>query len=68
MDSDNPYSFYAESFRKLFEEGINLLDTADIYGGDGASETLMGKALKGKRHQVVLATKFAGQMGDGPIE
>ena len=52
---------------QAIEEGINLLDTADIYGGDGASETLMGKALKGKRHQIVLATKFAGQMGDGPM-
>jgi aryl-alcohol dehydrogenase-like predicted oxidoreductase len=39
--------------------GITFLDTADMYGGEpGLSETLMGEALKGKRDQVVLATKF----------
>ena len=38
--------------------GVTLLDTADIYGGGGLSETLMGIALKGKRDRVVLATKF----------
>lgn len=39
--------------------GITLLDTADIYGKTpGLSETLMGVALKGKRDEVVLATKF----------
>ncbi len=49
------------------DEGINLLDTADVYGGRGASEELMGTALKGKRQQVVLATKFASPMGEGPM-
>lgn len=38
--------------------GVTLLDTADIYGGKGLSETMMGIALKGKRDNVVLATKF----------
>ena len=52
---------------QAIDEGINLFDTADIYGGAGASEDLMGKALKGKRQQVVLATKFAGPMGEGPM-
>ena len=37
--------------------GITLLDTADVYGGT-KSETFLGKALQGKRHKVVLATKF----------
>jgi len=37
--------------------GINFLDTADMYGV-GANEELVGKALKGKRDQVMLATKF----------
>ena len=49
------------------DEGINLFDTADVYGGRGASEELMGTALKGKRHEVVLATKFASPMGEGPM-
>lgn len=41
------------------EAGVTFLDTADMYGGDpGQSETLMGEALRGRRDQVVLATKF----------
>jgi aryl-alcohol dehydrogenase-like predicted oxidoreductase len=41
------------------EAGVTFLDTADMYGGDpGQSETLMGEALKGRRDQVTLATKF----------
>ncbi len=57
----------AAVLNQAIDEGINLFDTADIYGGAGASEELMGKALEGKRHQVVLATKFAGPMGEGPM-
>jgi aryl-alcohol dehydrogenase-like predicted oxidoreductase len=51
------------------EAGITLLDTADIYGGErGLSETLMGHALKGKRDNIVLATKFGMDMqgANGP--
>src|SRR5918995_174330 len=41
------------------DAGVTFLDTADMYGKDpGLSETLMGEALKGRRDQVVLATKF----------
>ncbi|MFD3547285.1 aldo/keto reductase [Streptomyces sp. NPDC058655] len=40
------------------DAGITLLDTADIYGGRGGSEEHLGRALKGRRDQVVLATKF----------
>ena len=47
------------------EHGVTFFDTADVYGGAGKSEEMIGLALKGKRHQVVLATKFAMQMG-GP--
>jgi aryl-alcohol dehydrogenase-like predicted oxidoreductase len=39
------------------DAGINFLDTADIYGGT-KSETFLGEVLKGRREQVVLATKF----------
>ena len=47
--------------------GINFLDTADIYGGGGGSEELLGQVLKGRRDQVVLATKFGMDMGEkGP--
>ena len=42
--------------------GINFFDTADIYGGAGASERLMGEALRGRREEYALATKFGMQM------
>jgi aryl-alcohol dehydrogenase-like predicted oxidoreductase len=48
------------------EHGVTFMDTADVYGGRGKSEEMMGVALKGKRDKVVLATKFASPMGDGP--
>lgn len=50
---------------RAIDEGINFLDTADVYG-KGASETIVGKALKDKRDDVFLATKVHGQMGDKP--
>jgi len=40
------------------DHGVVFLDTADIYGGQGVSESLMGEALQGRRDRVVLATKF----------
>lgn len=50
------------------DAGINFLDTADIYGTRGASETIIGNALAGGlRDQVVIGTKFAGAFdGDPP--
>jgi aryl-alcohol dehydrogenase-like predicted oxidoreductase len=47
---------------KALEAGINFFDTADSYG---ASEERLGAALKGRRDQVVIATKFGSQMGEG---
>jgi aryl-alcohol dehydrogenase-like predicted oxidoreductase len=47
------------------DAGINFVDTADVYS-DGESEEIVGKALEGRRDDVVLATKFWGPMGDGP--
>ncbi len=44
------------------DAGITLFDTADIYGGGGASETLMGEALEGRRDRFVLTTKFGMEM------
>jgi aryl-alcohol dehydrogenase-like predicted oxidoreductase len=52
------------------DAGITLFDTADIYGGRGASESLMGEVLGGRRDQIVLATKWGNQkadMGYGPV-
>ncbi|MEU9090214.1 aldo/keto reductase [Streptomyces sp. NPDC048428] len=47
------------------ENGINLIDTADVYSG-GESEELVGKAIAGRRDDIVLATKASLPMGDGP--
>ena len=50
------------------DKGINFIDTADVYAR-GESEEIVGKALVGgKRDNVVLATKFHGNMGDDPNE
>jgi aryl-alcohol dehydrogenase-like predicted oxidoreductase len=46
------------------DAGVTFLDTADVYGGAGASETLLGDALEGRRDRFVLATKFGMDMGD----
>jgi aryl-alcohol dehydrogenase-like predicted oxidoreductase len=45
--------------------GINLFDTADVYG-NGESEEYVGAAVKDRRDQVLIATKFSGSMGEGP--
>jgi aryl-alcohol dehydrogenase-like predicted oxidoreductase len=47
------------------EAGVNLFDTADVYSG-GASEEVLGAAIKGRRDQVILSTKTSLPMGDGP--
>jgi aryl-alcohol dehydrogenase-like predicted oxidoreductase len=46
------------------DQGVTFLDTADVYGR-GASEEYLGEVLQGRRDQVVLATKFGMDMGDG---
>ena len=45
--------------------GINMIDTSNSYGGT-YSEEYIGRALKGKRHQAVIATKVSSRMADGP--
>src|SRR5579872_2593650 len=47
------------------EAGVNLFDTADVYS-KGVSEEILGKALKGRRTQVLISTKTTFRMGDGP--
>ncbi|ONI76449.1 aldo/keto reductase [Actinosynnema sp. ALI-1.44] len=50
---------------QALDAGINFVDTADIYG-DGESERIVGQALRGRRDDVVVATKFHGSMGPDP--
>jgi aryl-alcohol dehydrogenase-like predicted oxidoreductase len=50
---------------RALDAGINFVDTADIYS-QGESEEIVGKALKGRRDDVVLATKVWGAMGSDP--
>jgi aryl-alcohol dehydrogenase-like predicted oxidoreductase len=47
------------------ESGVNLFDTADVYS-DGLSEEILGKAIEGKRNQILLSTKANSRMGKGP--
>lgn len=48
------------------DAGINFFDTADIYGG-GLSEEYLGRALGSRREDVLVATKFAMPVGEGPF-
>jgi aryl-alcohol dehydrogenase-like predicted oxidoreductase len=50
---------------KALDCGINVLDTANIYTG-GKSEEIIGKAIKGRRDDVIIATKVGFDTGDGP--
>jgi aryl-alcohol dehydrogenase (NADP+) len=50
---------------RAIDLGINFFDTADVYS-DGKSEQIVGRALEGRRNQVVLATKVGLPTGDGP--
>jgi aryl-alcohol dehydrogenase-like predicted oxidoreductase len=52
---------------RALDAGINFIDTADVYSR-GESEEIVGKALEGRRDQIVLATKVHGAMGDDPNE
>jgi aryl-alcohol dehydrogenase-like predicted oxidoreductase len=59
---------HADSIRiihRALDAGINFVDTADVYSA-GESEEIVGMALRGRRDDVVLATKFWGAMGDDP--
>jgi aryl-alcohol dehydrogenase-like predicted oxidoreductase len=50
---------------KALDAGVNFVDTADVYS-HGESEEIVGKALKGRRDDIVLATKLRLPMGDDP--
>ncbi|MDR0624120.1 MAG: aldo/keto reductase, partial [Treponema sp.] len=48
-----------------FDAGINVFDTANVYN-QGQSELIVGQGLKGRRDQILLATKVFGKMGTNP--
>jgi aryl-alcohol dehydrogenase-like predicted oxidoreductase len=50
---------------KALDAGITLFDTADVYGGRGGSETVLGQVLGERRKDIVLASKFGMAMDDG---
>jgi aryl-alcohol dehydrogenase-like predicted oxidoreductase len=50
---------------RALDQGITLFDTADVYGA-GKSEEFIGESLGSRRHEVVIATKFAASMGESP--
>src|SRR5882757_5420880 len=49
------------------EAGVHLFDTADVYS-NGASEEVLGSAIKGRRDRVLISTKTSLPMGDGPFD
>jgi len=57
-----------EVVNAAIDAGITLFDTADVYGNRGGSETLLGRAVKSRRSEVIIATKFGGDMqgANGP--
>ena len=60
------YEQSAAVVEAALEAGINFFDTADIYGG-GLSEEYLGRALGSRREEVLIATKFAMPVGEGPF-
>ena len=52
---------------RSLDEGMNFFDTADVYSS-GESEEILGRSLKGRRQDVVIATKVRGRMGPGANE
>ncbi|MEV4156943.1 aldo/keto reductase [Nocardia salmonicida] len=55
----------ATIIHRALDAGINVVDTADVYS-QGENEQIVGKALRGRRDDVVLASKFHGQIGTDP--
>jgi aryl-alcohol dehydrogenase-like predicted oxidoreductase len=52
------------TIHKALELGVNFFDTAEAYGIEGRSEKVLGEALKGRREDVVIATKFSDVFDD----
>lgn len=62
-DWGTPEKDCGKIFDKAIDLGINFFDTADVYAR-GVSETILGKLMKGKRENLVLASKCHGKMSD----
>ncbi len=63
-DIDEPTT--VSVINRALDLGINYIDTADVYGrGGGRSEEFIGRALKGRRSKVIVATKFGVAVGEG---
>ncbi|MCP5152661.1 MAG: aldo/keto reductase [Ectothiorhodospiraceae bacterium] len=52
------------TIRHAIDAGMNLLDTSDAYA-NGRNESLVGRAIAGRRHELILATKFGNKRGPG---
>ena len=63
--ANNDHDAATAIIHRALDAGINLIDTADVYSL-GESEQIVGKAIKGRRDDVVLATKFSNPMGQAP--
>jgi aryl-alcohol dehydrogenase-like predicted oxidoreductase len=63
-DGNPDHGDCARIIHAALDHGINFVDTADIYS-DGESEQIVGKALKGRRDEIVVATKVHFPMGEG---
>ncbi len=55
------------TIRRALDCGVTFIDTADVYAR-GRSEELIGQAIVGRRHDVIVATKLRASMGEGPYE
>lgn len=64
IDESHNESQWMSTIHRALELGVNFFDTSDSYG-DGESEKLLGKSLKGRRHQAIVATKFGILFGGG---
>ncbi|MEV6392857.1 aldo/keto reductase [Nocardia xishanensis] len=53
------------ALRHALDQGATLVDTSDGYGADGHNEQLIGRAIRGRRDQVVVATKFGFRIPEG---
>src|ERR1700675_3705787 len=53
--------------RQALDAGVNLVDTADVYAA-GETEEIVGRAIAGRRDEVVVATKFWNPMSERPNE
>jgi aryl-alcohol dehydrogenase-like predicted oxidoreductase len=52
---------------RCIEDGVNFMNTADLYQR-GVADTMLGEAMRGWRHKLVVATKVRGKMGEGKDE